>query len=223
MDDELAAFARRHRTEAAASLVATIRDPNATASSRTQAATKLLEYADGRPGQAKPLTVADLASMSDDERSQLFHALVTHYCPDGIQSLIKAAVDEALAKLPTAKFGFRRGEAKTQRGKPTATVQSSTERAQQAQAVPVPQNAPRPAPPAHASPAQPTDLPPPRSPQHSPLDLTKPTHLPNGLPIRRIGDAEPHPEGSQGSDHWTQLLNGYNAAKWRNGGNGHGH
>jgi hypothetical protein len=44
------------------------------------------------------------------------------------------------------------------------------------------------------------------------------------MPIKRIGDAEPEAErAADDRDHWSRLLNGYNAAnKWRNGGNGHG-
>jgi hypothetical protein len=229
MEDELIGFARRHRTEAAASLVAVIRDSTATASSRTQAATKLLEYADGRPGQAKAITVADLGSMTDEQRMELLQALLTHYLPEGaLQAMLRESVTEAVKLLPappTPKFGFRRGtDAPTPKfgrgisasrrneldngASRTADSRESQHRDEGAlKTIPLA-----------------AELPPPRSPAHSPIDPNEPSHFPNGMPIRRIGDGELHANSvDQGRDHWSNLLHGYNAAKWRNGGgNGHG-
>jgi hypothetical protein len=94
-DDVLVRFARRYRETAAAALIDIIQDPNAPASSRAQAARDILSYSDGRPGQAKPITVADLGNMSDEQRRELLHVLVTHYFPGGIEALIKQAVEDA--------------------------------------------------------------------------------------------------------------------------------
>jgi hypothetical protein len=100
--DELAALARRYRHEAVATLIAVQRDPRAPASARAQAATKLLEYADGRPAQAKPITVADLPSMTHDQRNELLSALIFQYeaeMPGEFKRLLQDITDEAMDQL----------------------------------------------------------------------------------------------------------------------------
>jgi hypothetical protein len=96
-DDSLTRSARQFRDEAIAALVATLRNSKAPASAKTQAATKLLEYAEGRPGQSQPIKVADLDKLAPDERHQLYRALVTYYAADlpDLQSMIKEVVDQA--------------------------------------------------------------------------------------------------------------------------------
>jgi hypothetical protein len=76
-DDEVVRVARHFRVEAAACLVAIIRDETAPASARANAAEKILLYSDGRPGPAKQIAVADLASLTLDEKLELLLALVT--------------------------------------------------------------------------------------------------------------------------------------------------
>jgi hypothetical protein len=97
--DELAALARRYRHEAVATLIAVQRDPRAPASARAQAATKLLEYADGRPSQARQITVADLPSMTDDQRKELLAALLFQYeteMPGAFKAMLEEATREML-------------------------------------------------------------------------------------------------------------------------------
>jgi len=112
VDDEVVSLARRYRKEAVASLVTVLRDPNSPASSKASASATLLAYSDGKPGQARQLTVADLASMPDDLRMELLQALLHHYIPGGWQALLKQACDDAVAqaRLTFSKPNrFRRG------------------------------------------------------------------------------------------------------------------
>ena len=97
-DDELVRIARRYRRESIATLITICRNEQAPASARAQASAKLLEYSDGKPGQARQITTADLASMSDDLRMQLMVALVDHYTPNGFKLMVKESVDAALAQ-----------------------------------------------------------------------------------------------------------------------------
>src|SRR5215471_9909193 len=69
-DEEVTKLARRYRPESLATLISVCRDERAPASARVSAASKLLEYSDGKPGQAKPVTVADVAAMSDEQRQR---------------------------------------------------------------------------------------------------------------------------------------------------------
>src|SRR4051794_3439851 len=98
-DDEVARLAKRYRIEAAGTLIAVCRNERAPASARAQAAAKLLEYSDGRPGQSRQVTVTDLAQMTDDQREELFHALLHRYqveFPDFFVDLVDTAVKKAV-------------------------------------------------------------------------------------------------------------------------------
>src|SRR5215831_19846568 len=95
-DDSVTKFAQRFRLEAAATLVAVCRDESAPASARAVAAKDILSYSDGKPGQAKPVTVADVAAMSDDQRQELLNALLNHYTPGGSEALLRDACNEAV-------------------------------------------------------------------------------------------------------------------------------
>ncbi|CEF48880.1 unnamed protein product [uncultured bacterium] len=100
IDDEVVSLARRYRKEAVASLVTVLRDEHAPASARAQASAKLLEYSDGKPSQARQLTVADIAQMTPDLRQELLCALLIHYqveLPAQFQQMMRDAVDDALA------------------------------------------------------------------------------------------------------------------------------
>src|SRR5215469_6126703 len=97
-DEEVRKLARRYRPESIATLIAVCRDERAPASARVSAASKLLEYSDGKPGQAKPVTVADVAAMSDEQRQQLLDALLGHYAPGGFRALLAQSCDEAVRK-----------------------------------------------------------------------------------------------------------------------------
>jgi len=106
LDDEVVSLARRYRKEALASLVTVLRDEHAPASARAAASAKLLEYSDGKPSQARQLTVADVSAMTPSLRQELLHALLVHYqteMPAQFKAMLKASVDEALrlqAALP---------------------------------------------------------------------------------------------------------------------------
>ena len=75
IDDEVVSLARRFRKEALASLVTVLRDEHAPASARAQASATLLEYSDGKPGQARQLTVADVTAMTPYLRENLLTRL----------------------------------------------------------------------------------------------------------------------------------------------------
>src|SRR5215831_9971086 len=101
----------RFRDDAIACLVQLVRDESASSAARASAARDILNWSVGRPQQAKQISVADLAEMTPEQRHQLLQALLTHYCPDGFQAILKQSVDEALARLPppsSPKFGFTR-------------------------------------------------------------------------------------------------------------------
>src|SRR5207302_9478835 len=93
-DDEITKLSRRFRLESIATLISVCRDERAPATARAQAATKLLEYSDGRPGQARQVTVADLAAMTAEQRHELFSALVTYYETD-MPGFLKQVMEEA--------------------------------------------------------------------------------------------------------------------------------
>jgi len=57
-------------------LVAIIRDETAPASARANAAEKILLYSDGRPGPSKQIAVADLVSLTLEQKQELLLALV---------------------------------------------------------------------------------------------------------------------------------------------------
>jgi hypothetical protein len=111
-NDSLISFARRFRQEAAAALIAVIRDDDASPSARVQAAEKILSYSDGRPGQSKPITVSDIGRLTDAERSELLHSLLLHYettLPEGrLKDLFDQCVATAVAST-AAKPAMRRG------------------------------------------------------------------------------------------------------------------
>jgi hypothetical protein len=111
-DEAVARLARNYRHESIATLVTVARDPEAPASARAMAARTLLEYADGRPTQARQPTIADVAAMSDEQRMQLLEALVYHYTPSGLTSLVQQSVgqlEERMSAQPRPNR-FTRGE-----------------------------------------------------------------------------------------------------------------
>jgi len=95
-DEEVTKLVRRYRPESLATLISVCRDERAPASARASAASKLLEYSDGKPGQAKQVTVTDVAAMSDKQRQQLLDALLGHCAPGGFQALLAQSCDEAV-------------------------------------------------------------------------------------------------------------------------------
>jgi len=95
-DEEVRKLARRYRPESIATLIAVCRNERAPASARASAASKLSEYSDGKPGQAKQVTVTDVAAMSDEERQQLLDVLLGHYAHGGFRTLLAMACDEAV-------------------------------------------------------------------------------------------------------------------------------
>ena len=110
IDDEVVSLARRYRKEAVASLVTVLRDESAPASARAQASAKLLEYSDGKPSQARQITVADLASMPDALRADLLNALLSHYMPSGHQALLRQPCEDAVKQAGLSlRVGFVRG------------------------------------------------------------------------------------------------------------------
>jgi hypothetical protein len=94
---DLARLARHYRHQTIATLVTITRDTTAPASARAMAARTLMEYSDGRPSQARQPTVADLATMPDDQKMQLLVALVNDHTPNGFMALLQQSVDEAIA------------------------------------------------------------------------------------------------------------------------------
>ena len=100
-DTTITKFAQGYRLEAAAVLVQIAKDESAPAASRVASAERILAYSDGKPSQARSLTVADVGQMTPELRRELLHALLVHYqteLPSQFQALIKASVDEALAQ-----------------------------------------------------------------------------------------------------------------------------
>jgi hypothetical protein len=224
MTDDLTRAARLFRAEAVAALVAVLRSDKALPNAKTQAATKLLELSDGKPQPAKMVSLADLDKLGQEDRVALLYDLMQR-C-ESETGILQAMMRDAVMQVAdnhqiTAKFGFRRGDAQLALPAPTTlTAQNSTSKQNELEVL-LPRH-PSSGPPSFADvrAAQPivleAELPPPRSPQHSPIN-TKPTHYPNGRPIQRIGDAPPEPEVTDpNQDHWTRILNGYNT-RWRNG------
>src|SRR5678815_2311276 len=89
-------FARHFQIEAAAVLVAILRDSNASPSSRTAAAERILHFAVGRPGTGAPIKVDDLERMSNQQRWDLLKALVSYYAPSEFTELVQQSVDAAV-------------------------------------------------------------------------------------------------------------------------------
>jgi hypothetical protein len=89
-------FAQKFRLEAAAALVQIIRDESASPNARANAAEKLINYSDGRPGAPRPIMVEDLKGMTDAARMSLLKALGTFYTPTEFKTLIGEAVDAAM-------------------------------------------------------------------------------------------------------------------------------
>lgn len=110
-DGSIGHFAKRFRNEAAACLIQIIRDERASPNARAQAARDILSYSDGKPGTAQPITVASLASLSPDERHELFAALIRYYPEDvNVEGLIQQVVDQVIAQSSKPKLAFRRGK-----------------------------------------------------------------------------------------------------------------
>ena len=73
-DESVTRFAQKHRLRAAAALVQIVDDEDASANARVSASQSILAYRDGRPGQARQVTIADVAGMSRDECVDLVQA-----------------------------------------------------------------------------------------------------------------------------------------------------
>jgi hypothetical protein len=97
-DPTITEFAKNHRLDVAAVLVQIAQDESAPAAARASAAEKILAYSDGKPSQARQLTVGDLQAMPDELRMELLQALLGHYMPSGFQQILKQAVDDAVAQ-----------------------------------------------------------------------------------------------------------------------------
>ena len=153
IDDEVVSLARRYRKEALASLVTVLRDESAPASARAQASAKLLEYSDGKPGQARQITIADVSHMPDELRQQLLDALLGHYMPNGQRALLKAACDEAVARAGLSlRVGFVRGpKAQAALNPPPASAVQPQRSSAQAELEPAAYAATAEAPPSHDS------------------------------------------------------------------------
>jgi hypothetical protein len=98
-DPSITEFARNHRLDVAAVLVQIAQDASAPAAARASAAERILAYSDGKPSQARQLSVADLATMPDTLKEELLHALLGHYLPSGFQALLKQACNDAVAQF----------------------------------------------------------------------------------------------------------------------------
>jgi hypothetical protein len=107
MTDDLIRFAQRSRLEAAAALVQTIRNEGASDNARIAAAEKILHYSDGRATQARRVTVADIANMTDSERQELLDALLQHYVLGGFQALLRQACSDAVAEYQRTLISHR--------------------------------------------------------------------------------------------------------------------
>jgi hypothetical protein len=128
---DLAGLARRYRDECIATLISIQRDPRAPATARAQAASRLMEYSDGRPVSARAIGVNDLASMTPDQREELWHALMTHYeteMPGELKRQYQEAVEEVLhAEIPLRAFiTSLKNMTDDDRQKPTATRSAAT-------------------------------------------------------------------------------------------------
>ena len=114
IDDEVTSIARRYRRVSIATLISVCRNERAPAAARATAAAKLLEYSDGRPGAARPVTVADLDLMTPEDRQELWMALFTHYeavMPGEIKELMTAAYVEAMQRVASTRPNrFQRGD-----------------------------------------------------------------------------------------------------------------
>jgi hypothetical protein len=228
MTDELIKFARKYRTVAAAALVQIVSDESAPAAARISAAERILSYSDGRPGQARPVTVADIARMDDDQRFELLNALVQHYWPAGVNALIAAAVDEAFKQQAPA-LPFVRGAPASPASLPTPPV-NSAHRPRQHTAGRAPAVAgegyhPQPKPLAvpadrvsEAVAVSPPAPPPPALVPSAPVAKPPPTHSLRGHGL--IGDMpiDQNPRDLLDGHHapgTVGLLNGYERARWK--------
>ena len=84
---------------------------------RAQAARDILSYSDGRPSQARQVTVADLEAMSPAHRQELLETLLIRYeteMPGTFKAMMVEAYHEAAKCLLThqvaPKIKFRRGD-----------------------------------------------------------------------------------------------------------------
>jgi hypothetical protein len=95
-DEEVAAVARRYRRAALATLITVARNERAPASARAQAASRLLEYSDGKPAQARPPVIADLATMPLEQRMQLWNELTFSFnAEEGLPAELQRMLNEA--------------------------------------------------------------------------------------------------------------------------------
>jgi hypothetical protein len=193
----------RFRDDAVACLVQIVRDENASPAARAQAARDILAYSDGRPQAARQITVADIGRMTEAQRHELLHALLTHYLPEGaLQDLLRQSVDDAVRQLPpppTPKWGFTRGsDAPTPRKLEDHKASTRNELEGRARRY--------------------ADS---REPEHRDEGALKTNSLDAELPPPRSPQHSPNPEGSNGQDY-TRLLERYNFRS-RNGSNGNGH
>jgi hypothetical protein len=124
-NEDAVQVARRYRTEAIACLVATIRNERAPASARANAAGRLLEYADDK---AEPIKVADLHAVTDDEREELFVALLqdcnftSEYFASGMKLAVKAARIELQRQREQHQHQVRRHRPRLPHRTPTSKV-----------------------------------------------------------------------------------------------------
>lgn len=86
-DEAVTKFAQRYR--AAAALVQTVRDENATPGYRVAAAEK-------RTAMPKPITVSDLTQMTDEQRYELLTVPLNHYLPNLAAAMLADACEEAV-------------------------------------------------------------------------------------------------------------------------------
>src|SRR5438067_2130308 len=101
----------RHRIEALALLAVAIRDERAPLTIRITAARELLQ----RSEQTRPVSVADIASMTPEQRQDLFSALVSFYWEDApglLKEIMDASVAEALQRQASKprRIGSVRGD-----------------------------------------------------------------------------------------------------------------
>ena len=96
--DSATAFATRFREVAAAVLIQVCMDETAAPHARVMAARAVLSYSDGRPGQARPLAVCDLSTLSYNDRLRVLIQLLGD--PE-LAHILPRAIAEAAATPPT--------------------------------------------------------------------------------------------------------------------------
>src|SRR5947209_3532242 len=101
----------RHRIEALALLAVAIRDERAPLAIRITAARELLHQSE----QTRPVSVADIASMTPEQRSDLWMPLVRYHeedMPGSLRQMMEEAFTEALQRQASQprRIGFVRGD-----------------------------------------------------------------------------------------------------------------